>query len=124
VTVPLSDREQKILQEIEKNLYDDDPRFARDVRRRAPRMEEVRRTKLGAALFVLGFAVLIAFFVSSSLLVGVVAFGAMVAGIVLVAGSIRGLGSSGGAGLPARRDRLVHKFGEWGARIRKRYKRS
>jgi hypothetical protein len=121
--VPLSDREQKILQEIEKNLYDEDPRFARDVRRQVPRMNEMRRTKLGAAVFVLGFVVLLAFFMSRSLIVGVVAFGAMVAGIVLISGSIRGIGPPSGGGVAGRRSRLVHKFEEWEARLRKRYKR-
>ncbi|HEX2050446.1 MAG TPA: DUF3040 domain-containing protein [Actinomycetota bacterium] len=122
--MPLSEREQKILEEIERNLYEEDPKFARDVRRRAPRMDEVRRIKLGAVLFASGLAVLVGFFVSQSLLVGVVAFGAMVAGIVLVAGSIRGVGSARAEGGAGRRDRLARRFEEWESRMRQRYKRS
>lgn len=122
--MPLSEREQKILEEIERNLYEEDPKFARDVRRRAPRMDEVRRIKLGAVLFASGLAVLVGFFVSQSLLVGVVAFGAMVAGIVLVAGSIRGIGPARAEGGAGRRDRLARRFEEWESRMRQRYKRS
>ena len=122
--MPLSEREQKILEEIERNLYEEDPKFARDVRRRAPHMDEVRRIKLGAVLFASGLAVLVGFFVSQSLLVGVVAFGAMVAGIVLVAGSIRGVGPTRDGSARGRRDRLARRFEEWEARMRQRYKRS
>lgn len=122
--MPLSEREQKILEEIERNLYEEDPKFARDVRRRAPRMDEVRRIKLGAVLFASGLAVLVGFFVSQSLLIGVVAFGAMVAGIVLVAGSIRGVGPVRSRDARGRRDRLARRFEEWESRMRQRYKRS
>lgn len=121
--VPLSDREQRILEEIEKNLYQEDPSFARDVRRRSPRMDEVRRARLGVFIFLCGFALLIGFFVSRSVLVGVVAFGAMVGGIVLVAGAIKGLAS--GRGMPSgiRRDRLTTMIQAWEQRLRRRYRR-
>jgi hypothetical protein len=121
--VPLSDREQRILEEIEKNLYQEDPVFARDVRRRAPKMEEIRRVKLGAATFVLGFVGLIAFFVLRVLILGVAAFGAMVAGLVLVAGSMRVLVPSRRSNGPGARDRLARNFGQWEQRFRERYKR-
>ena len=52
--MPLSDREQRILEEIEKNLYDEDPRFARATRRVTPRYNGSRRARLGALLFVIG----------------------------------------------------------------------
>jgi hypothetical protein len=121
--VPLSEREQRILEEIEKNLYQEDPSFARDVRRRSPRMDEVRRARLGVFIFLCGFALLIGFFVSRSVLVGVVAFGAMVGGIVLVAGAIKGLAS--GRGMPSgiRRDRLTTMIHAWEQRLRRRYRR-
>ena len=120
--MPLSDREQRILEEIEKNLYQEDPSFARDVRRRSPRMDEVRRAKLGVFIFLCGFALLIGFFVSRSVLVGVGAFGAMVGGIVLVAGAIKGLAS--GRGMPSgiHRDRLTTMIHAWEQRLRRRYR--
>jgi hypothetical protein len=86
--VPLSEREQRILEEIERNLYKEDRGFARGVKREAPRMRDRRRVRLGVLTFAVGFLVLIAFFVTGSVLVGVAAFGAMVYGIVMIAGSL------------------------------------
>lgn len=121
--MPLSEREQRILEEIEKNLYQEDPSFARDVGRRSPRMDEVRRAKLGVLTFLCGFALLIGFFVSRSVLVGVIAFGAMVGGIVLVAGAIKGLASGRGMPQGIRRDRLTALIHSWEQRLRRRYRR-
>jgi DUF3040 family protein len=121
--VPLSEREQKILEEIEKNLYEEDPKFAHGVRRRTPKMDEVLRLRFGALLFLCGFALLIGFFVSGSLFVGVGAFGAMVGGIVLVAGALRDVAGHPRLGSGAQRERLTGLFQQWEDRLRKRYKR-
>lgn len=86
--MPLSDREQRILEEIEKTLYKEDPAFAEDVQP-GPSRRERRKAQLGAALTVAGFITLIVFFATSAVLVGVLAFGAMVGGIVMVVGSLR-----------------------------------
>ena len=120
--MPLSEHEQKILEEIEKNLYQEDPGFAHGVRRARPRLQEFCRARLGVVTFIGGFALLIAFFVWPSLFLGVAAFGAMVGGIVLIAGSAHGLltGSR-----PRRRDvnaRVKDTLSEWEQRIRRRYK--
>ncbi len=121
--MPLSEREKRILDEIEKQLYEEDPAFARTVRRRSPRMDDVRRGKLGVLTFILGFVALIGFFIWGSLPAGVVAFAAMVTGIVLVTGSLRGLASSRGArGVPPR-EQLGRMLSEWERRVRDRYKR-
>jgi Flp pilus assembly protein TadB len=122
MTVPLSDREQRILEEIEKNLHEEDPAFARTVREQAPRMDELRRIKLGAGVFAAGFVVLIAFFFSGVVAVGVVAFGLMVAGIVLVAGALRIIALQRSSA-PVRRQRMAQRIGRWEERIRQRYKK-
>lgn len=122
--MPLSDHEQKILEEIEKSLYQEDPKFARDVKRRSPQMGERRRVKLGAALFLVGFVVLIGFFITSNIVVGVLAFGTMVGAIVLVAGSITGLAPGRGGPGTSPRDRLLKSFEQWESRVRKRDKGS
>lgn len=121
--MPLSEHEQRILEEIEKNLYQEDPNFAREVRKRAPRMDEVRRVKLGILIFICGFALLIAFFVSTSVFVGVAAFGAMVGGIVLVAGSMKSLAAGRREGSRSGRDWLEAFLQQWERKLRKRYKR-
>ena len=112
---PLSEHEQKILEEIERNL-DEDPRFA------SKRADPARRLKLGIAIFVVGFGTLIAFFISRSLVVGVLAFGAMVAGIVLVAGALHPMflgrdrsDSPGG--------RLQSRMKKWEQYLRSRYRK-
>ena len=116
--MPLSEREQKILEEIEKNLDHEDPRLAREVGGRA-RSSNTGNIKLGIFIFFLGFALLIGFFLSGLLLIGVVAFGAMVGGIVLAAGAAGGIASSG----RAQRDRVSSAFSQWEKRLRDRYKR-
>lgn len=118
---PLSEREQKILEEIEKELYEEDPNFARGVKR-VPVSGEVRRFKIAVLTIVAGFLLLVAFFVSQAVVVGVLAFAAMVAGIVLAAGSARGL-LSGRSPFGLRRERLARALGQWEQRIRERYKR-
>lgn len=123
MTVPLSEREQRILEEIERDLYKEDPVFARTVRKRGPRMDDLKRVRWGVLLFVAGLVALMAFFVTQSLFVGVAAFGAMVGGIVMIAGAIRGVVASRGGDGPSRRERLSRALGDWEERIRQRYKR-
>lgn len=120
--MPLSEREQRILEEIEKNLHEEDPNFARTVRRPAPQMDEIRRIKLGVAIFVVGFVVLISFFFSGAVGIGVLAFGLMVSGIVLTAGALRVIATERGSG-PERRQRLARKLGGLEERLRQRYKK-
>ena len=121
--MPLSEREQRILEEIEKSLYQEDPGLAREIRRKAPRMADRRRVKTGALLFVLGFAALIGFFLSGQILVGVAAFGAMVGGIVMIAGSFKGFVAPRrppGPKLPDRISSAVKGFEE---RMKQRYRK-
>jgi hypothetical protein len=121
--VPLTEREQRILEEIEKNLADDDPGFAKQVRRDSPRQNERRLVKTGVLVFLAGFASLIAFFVSSILIVGIVAFGAMVGGIVLIAGAARVLAADKAVAVVDSRDRAARSFKQWQRDIQERYKR-
>lgn len=86
--MPLSEQERRILEEIEKNLYKEDPRFAQGVRRESPRMADRRRVKTGAVTFFVGLFLLGVFFWTSAILIGVLAFGTMVFGLVTIAGSL------------------------------------
>ncbi len=120
--MPLSDHEQRILDEIEKNLYREDPAFARRAKERRADHDEQTRTKLGALLFAAGFIGLFVFFYSSLLIVGVIAFAAMVLGVVLVAAGLRRVGSSRDL-VGARAERLSRALTEWEERVRRRYKK-
>ncbi len=122
--MPLSDSEQRILEEIEKNLYADDPAFARGVKRKAPRFAEFRRLKLGIATILLGIGLLFWFLLSLNLVFGVLAFAAMVGGIFVMRSSWR-LATNGrrGPSRPNPRDRMTSAAKQWEEKLRNRYKK-
>jgi Flp pilus assembly protein TadB len=117
--VPLSEHEQRILEEIEKNLYHEDPSFARGVRRRTPRLSPGGRARLGGLVFLFGFATLIAFFLRGWVIVGVVAFVLMVSGIVLMAGALATIAGGG----RDHKARFARWLTSWEERVKERYKR-
>lgn len=123
MTVPLSEREQKILEEIEKTLYKEDPSFARETDKMVTRPEGKSKARIGILVFLLGFGTLIAFFVTGQVIIGVLAFGAMVAGIVLVAGSASSLIPGRGERGPNPGDRLSAAARSWEERLRERYRK-
>ena len=57
--MPLSEDEQRILQEIERNFYDSDPAFAREVSTTTLYRHAWRNIKLALVGFVAGLAVLV-----------------------------------------------------------------
>ena len=57
--MPLSEHEQRLLEQIERALYAEDPKFASTVRGARMRGPTRRRRLQGAALFVLGLVLLI-----------------------------------------------------------------
>ncbi len=124
MTVPLSEREQRILEDIEKSLYDEDPKFARHVRQRVPRWHGWQRLKAGLLLFAAGFLMLLLFFFKSALVFGALAFGAMVGGIVLAAGAVRAFAERRPGAQAEAKDRLQQRISDWQERFRNRYKRS
>jgi hypothetical protein len=81
--MPLSDHEQQILQEIERQLYEHDPKFARGVAGASLHVRAARNVRRGVALFALGFVVLVAFFLHPIVLVGVAAFLLMLSGSIV-----------------------------------------
>lgn len=80
--MPLTEREKQILEDIEKNLSSEDPGFARDIRQ--PWSHKLRQVKVGLGVFLLGLALLLGFFATQHVIVGVLAFSAMVGGIFLM----------------------------------------
>jgi DUF3040 family protein len=57
--MPLSDHEQRMLDEIETALYAEDPKFASSVRGGTLRAPTTRRRIQGVALFLVGLAMLV-----------------------------------------------------------------
>ncbi|HEX2058768.1 MAG TPA: DUF3040 domain-containing protein [Actinomycetota bacterium] len=121
--MPLSEREQRILDEIEKGLYQEDPVFARDRARKAQTTGALHSVKRGAAMFVAGFLVLLAFFMTKQVWVGALAFGSMVWGIVVIAGGLRGAAPSPGRAAADIGDRIGRAAGEIERKLRQRYRR-
>ncbi len=84
--MPLSEHEQRLLEQIERALVDDDPKFASSVRTGDRRLKARRKMQLGAALVVVGMAVLVGGAVARSVPLGVlgflVAFGGVVLGVL------------------------------------------
>jgi hypothetical protein len=81
--VPLSEHEQRLLEQIERALVDDDPKFASSVRTGDRRLKARRKLQLGALLVVVGLAVLVGGAVAQSVLVGVLGSLVMFGGAVL-----------------------------------------
>jgi hypothetical protein len=80
--VPLSEHEQRLLEQIERALVDDDPKFASTVRTGDRRLRARRKIQLGGLLVVVGLAVLIVGAIYSVPL-GVVGFLVMLGGAAL-----------------------------------------
>ena len=85
--MPLSEHEQRLLEQIERALYDEDPKFASTVRGGKLRRPSRRRRIQGVALFVIGVVMLVLGVVFSAstagIIVSVVGFLAMFSGAVL-----------------------------------------
>jgi hypothetical protein len=92
--MPLSDHEQRILEEIERRLVAEDPKFAREVSASGGEGAALRKVKRAVAGFALGFGLLIAgLFVPNLLVVfGIAAFAVMVACAAMIASGIKQVG--------------------------------
>ena len=112
---PLSEREQQILDQLERDLGG-----APAPSEAGPRKteERFRGVKLGVVLFVAGVLLLVWFFASGILIAGVAAFVCMVGGIVLGASSVR---AELGRGEPPG-ERIARAVGGWEKSLRRRYR--
>jgi hypothetical protein len=97
--VPLSEHEQRQLDQIERALYAEDPKFAQAVRAKDPRVHYKRRVVEAAIGFLLGVGLLLAGVISKLTLVGVAGFVVMLACSMWALSSWRHM-SGGPAGRP------------------------
>jgi len=77
--VPLSEHEQRQLEQIEQSLYSDYPKLAQSVRAQDPRVHYKRRVVEAAIGFVIGVGLLLAGVISKIIPVGVGGFLVMLA---------------------------------------------
>jgi hypothetical protein len=128
--MPLSDHEQRMLDQIESALYAEDPKFASSVRGGTLRAPSTRRRLQGAGLFVAGLAMLVAGVAFKATMIGsfpvlsVLGFIVMFGGVVFavtgprVAGGPVRPGAAGGA-----RQRRVKSTGSFTTRMEDRFRR-
>jgi hypothetical protein len=105
--MPLSEHEQRLLDQIERALYAEDPKFASNVRGARMRNRYHRRRIQGIAIFVLGLLLLVAGVMLPVRPVGipvisVLGFLVMFAGAVVAIFSRRGAGDGRGGASPDR----------------------
>ena len=132
--MPLSEHEQRLLEQIERALVDDDPKFASSVRSGDRRLKARRKLQLGALLLLVGLAVMLGGVVAQSILVGILGSLVMFGGGALTALNYKaatgvepggapaaggaGPGGKGRRGRRGRRQPLKNRLEE---RFRRRY---
>ncbi len=128
--MPLSDHEQRMLDQIESALYAEDPKFASSVRGGGFRAPTARRRLQGAALFVIGLAMLVsgvafkATMIGSFPILSVVGFVVMFGGVVFAITGPRLAGRTDHSG-PAQgtRQRRNKGGGSFTSRMEDRFRR-
>lgn len=88
--MPLSEHEQRLLEQMERALYAEDPKFATALRSPADRRGTRRRSALGVVIALVGAVALVGGVAASLVAVGVLGFLVMLAGTFLVVASISG----------------------------------
>lgn len=111
--MPLNDREQKILEEIEKQFYADDPKLAQTVAKTTLESVSQRWTPIAIGGFVVGVIIMLAFFTSQVLVAGA-GFILMVVSAGWIAMDLRRRSTMGRVGSPVE---------SWISRARQRWQR-
>jgi hypothetical protein len=92
--VPLSEHEQRLLEQIERALYADDPKFATAVRATDLRRHFRRRVFRGVVVFVVGIVVLLSGTVAQVIVLGVAGFVVMLTGALMAVHGYKRLGGA------------------------------
>ena len=87
--MPLSEHEQRLLEQMERALYAEDPKFATSMRNPRSVAGDRRRVALGVIAFFVGIGLLLAGVTTQLVVVGVVGFLAMLGGIWLAVAAFR-----------------------------------
>lgn len=78
--MPLSEHEQRLLDQMEQQLYADDPKFVSRLNENPQRATSRKRALIGAAVVLLGLGLVVLGVVSQLIWVGGIGFAVMVAG--------------------------------------------
>jgi hypothetical protein len=129
--MPLSDHEQRMLDQIESALYAEDPKFASSVRGGGFRAPTARRRLQGAALFVIGLAMLVSGVAFKATMIGtfpilsVVGFVVMFGGVVyaITGPRLSGRSAQPGPAQGSRQRRHKGGGGSFTSRMEDRFRR-
>jgi DUF3040 family protein len=130
--MPLSDHEQRMLDQIESALYAEDPKFASSVRGGNLRAPSARRRLQGIALFVIGLAMLVsgvafkATMIGSFPILSVIGFVVMFGGVIFAITGPRvakGRDRTGSEPGPQRQKRGKGSGGSFTSRMEDRFRR-
>lgn len=90
MSVPLSEEELRLLEQMERALVEEDPKFASTLRGTSLRRSARRRAALAGAVFVVGIVVLMTGVISQYYIVGIVGFVIMLVSATVSLTAIRG----------------------------------
>lgn len=107
--MPLSEHEQRLLEQMERALYAEDPKFATSLRTPADRRGSRRRSALAVVLALIGAGVLVGGVAWSLVPVGVLGFVIMLGGTFLLVNTLSNVRRTppAGAAAPAPQPRKV-----------------
>lgn len=88
--MPLSEEELRLLEQMERALVEEDPKFASTLRGTSLRRSARRRAIIAGAVFAIGVAVLMTGAITELWIVGLVGFGIMLASATIAVTSLRG----------------------------------
>ena len=92
--MPLSENEQRLLEQMERALYAEDPKFATVLRGSDPRRRTRRRVAIASVVFGLGVVLLMTGLVTNLLPVSIFGFVAMLVSAIFAISSYRQVGSA------------------------------
>lgn len=87
--MPLSEHEQRLLEQMEKALYAEDPKFATSLRSTSTQRGSRGRAGLGVLLVLVGLGVVVAGVATSMVALGVAGFTAMLVGAAIAYAALR-----------------------------------
>ena len=120
--MPLSEDEQRILQEIEKNFYDSDPAFAGKVGTTTLYRHAGRNLKWATLGFVAGLVILIAGF-TESVILGFLGFLIMVGSAFLFDLNAAKMGKAGLQSVSQRTGNITEIMGRRSQKLKDRFRR-
>ena len=127
--MPLSDHEQRMLDQIESALYAEDPKFASSVRGGTLRAPSARRRIQGAVLFVLGLGLLVVGVAVKATMIGgfpilsVFGFVVMFAGVVFAITGNQSVHEAAPKGSGGPQRRVKGGSGTFASRMEDRFRR-